>query len=399
MDALLEDISRIKKSGVNDVFVPSKPINSENFFCGRQEQVSSIFDILANTGTHILLYGDRGVGKTSLANYTCTMAVQAGLIEGWYTKRCDENDTFATIMISFFEQLHIEVKTKTSTTKNAGVEIASIQFGKQTTNEQDKVNLFNSPSWVADKLKYISGVLLIDEFDTLKNKEDRGLIAQLMKLLSDGNSKLVIYVVGIAESSQELLLGHKSVSRCLKEIKLSRMSNEELSEILSTGEERLSLKYADEVKDVIIQSSMGFPYFTHLLALESAKLAIIDEQKIVNMEYYNRGLKKAIASAEQAMVDMYQDAIGANNDPTKRKILFAASFCRADLFTAVQLREKYKELNNEDIEQLEINNAMQKAISDHTDTIIKRLRKGVYRFNDPRMPCFIQIREQISTVQ
>lgn len=135
------------------------------------------------------------------------------------------------------------------------------------------------------------------------------------------------------------------------------------------------------------------------MALESAKLAIIDEQMTINMDYYNRGLKKAIASAEQAMVNMYQNAIGANNDPTKRKILFAASFCRADLFTAVQLREKYKELNDEAIEQLEINNAMQKAISDKADTIIRRLRKGVYRFNDPRMPCFIQIKEQISFTQ
>lgn len=161
-------------------------------------------------------------------------------------------------MISFFEKLKIEVKTKTSTTKNAGIDIASIQLGKQTTDEQDIVNLFNSPSWVADKLQHMSGVLLIDEFDTLKKKEDRGLIAQLMKQLSDSSSKLVIYVVGIAESSQELLLGHKSVSRCLKEIRLNRMSDSELSEILSTGEEKLSLKFVEDVKDIIIRSNWDF---------------------------------------------------------------------------------------------------------------------------------------------
>src|SRR5438034_2612884 len=50
------------------VFRPRAPISTREFFAGRWEQLTTVVDAVAQTGLHIVLFGERGVGKTSLAN-------------------------------------------------------------------------------------------------------------------------------------------------------------------------------------------------------------------------------------------------------------------------------------------------------------------------------------------
>ena len=51
----------------NRAFSPSSPITEKELFAGRQEQLDRLSDVLSSRGQHALVYGDRGVGKTSLA--------------------------------------------------------------------------------------------------------------------------------------------------------------------------------------------------------------------------------------------------------------------------------------------------------------------------------------------
>jgi len=50
------------------VFKPTAPINREDLFAGRQPQTRDVVDAVNQQGQHAVLYGERGVGKTSLAN-------------------------------------------------------------------------------------------------------------------------------------------------------------------------------------------------------------------------------------------------------------------------------------------------------------------------------------------
>lgn len=61
--------------------------------------------------------------------------------------------------------------------------------------------------------KDLNTLLLIDEFDSIQNKEDKHKVAELIKLLSDSNSSFKIFVVGIAESAEELTAGHPSSTK------------------------------------------------------------------------------------------------------------------------------------------------------------------------------------------
>ena len=44
------------------------PINREDLFSGRRGITREVLDAVNQQGQHIILYGERGVGKTSLAN-------------------------------------------------------------------------------------------------------------------------------------------------------------------------------------------------------------------------------------------------------------------------------------------------------------------------------------------
>jgi Cdc6-like AAA superfamily ATPase len=49
-------------------FTPAMPINRQNLFDGRTSQIRQVIDAINQSGQHAVLYGERGVGKTSLAN-------------------------------------------------------------------------------------------------------------------------------------------------------------------------------------------------------------------------------------------------------------------------------------------------------------------------------------------
>jgi hypothetical protein len=63
---------------VAEVFTPGAPIDSLDLFAGRLEQIKDVLSAVAQRGQHIVLYGERGVEKTSLANIVDDFSRGAG---------------------------------------------------------------------------------------------------------------------------------------------------------------------------------------------------------------------------------------------------------------------------------------------------------------------------------
>lgn len=53
---------------LREVFSPSAPIQTRDLFYGRIKQINKVVETINENGKHTVLYGERGVGKTSLAN-------------------------------------------------------------------------------------------------------------------------------------------------------------------------------------------------------------------------------------------------------------------------------------------------------------------------------------------
>lgn len=398
----LERETLIAKSGVRRVFTPHQPVSDLDLLFGRQEEVRRLIEALNTPGQHVLLYGERGVGKSSLANVVAT-AGRHSLRKLLFKKRCDSSDNFKTIMTGPLREVGadltlVQVTQGDASRSSASIGSGPISIGSDASSEVVATYEASgqlSPSSVAEALSNLDAILLIDEADAIKNTDDRRRLAELIKHLSDDGSLFKVMVVGIAQTGDELTAAHPSVQRCLRETKLRRMTNAELREIVDIGSETLGLKFDPKVVSAIVELSAGYPHFTHLLALKCAEEAIVTGRKTISPEHLEEAMRLAVGDAEGTLRRQYDDAI-RSVVPMYRYILMAAARFGGDEIESKGLRDEIEKITNEPISQGSLNNYLQRLVSDDgSTTVMRRLGKGHYRFTDPRMPSFVRIANQM----
>ena len=389
VESFYEDERRVQASGVREVFTPHTPINHENLFKGRIVEVQQILSTLNTPGQHVLLYGDRGVGKSSLANIASKKLIE---ITGkqLIIKRCSKSDNFSTLFDDLL--MHCGIDTSVSNrVQQQGIKFNPIEVGRAITKE-GCLNKLESPSWIHNKIKDSNVLMLIDEFDSIQDVDDKHKVAELIKLLSDSNSLCKLFVVGIAESAEELTAGHPSVQRCLREIKLNKMSQRELAEIINNGSKQLKISFSRDAKFRIIRLSSGYPHFTHLLALKAAELAIINEITDVGLDILNEAIEKSVSDCENSLRQSYEDTIQSSSTMViYRKVLYATALCNTDFIRSSDIRFIYNIIFDDEIIPQRLNQYLSNLVSNSNDKILRRITKGVYRFSDPRMSSYIRL--------
>src|SRR5688500_10289417 len=87
------------------VFRPNTPISEKDLFAGRVDQMRRVLDAVNQEGQHAVIFGDRGVGKTSLAN-VLSQFFQGGVVLAPRVN-CDGSDTFDRLWRKVFEQIEL----------------------------------------------------------------------------------------------------------------------------------------------------------------------------------------------------------------------------------------------------------------------------------------------------
>jgi DNA polymerase III delta prime subunit len=394
----IERESRIIESGVRDVFTPHKPVNEVDLLFGRDDEVRSLIEHMNTPGQHCLLYGERGVGKSSLANVVGP--ILAGLLNGeLMVKRCDSSDCFETIIEAPLKAVGIdlllaEASSEESSASSVG---GSLRIVEAKRNRQRAIRTTYrrppavSPAKAAEELRPLGALLVIDEADAIRDSADRHKLAEFIKHLSDSGASLKVLIVGIAETGQELMAAHPSVARCLSETKLGRMTESELREIVEGGASRVGLTFERDATDAIVACSAGYPHFTHLMALKCSENAIATSRSRITKNDVIEAMDAARADAEGSLKESYDAACRSYNTDMYRIVLVAAASIDAQEFSAEELRKAISTVTGEYISQGALNNYFQRLVGPTPDTILRRMAKGVYRFADPRMPSYVRI--------
>lgn len=285
-------------------FTPGTPVNDRDLFAGRLDQLGKVGDAITQLGYHAVLFGDRGVGKTSLANVISQMQI-AGRSLAACKVTCDAGDTFTSLWKKAFQELSvITVQPGFGFTQEDVIGTLSLEQ-----NVPDNA----SPNDIRRLMAGISGaadiLVIFDEFDRIVSPATTGLMADTIKSLSDSGLNCTILIVGVAESVDALIENHASVERALVQVALPRMSKDEIGQIIDKGLERLGMKIDKKPRSELISLSQGLPYVTHLLALHVARSALRDNRLAITEGDLDAGIKGALDQWQQSVKSAHYKAV------------------------------------------------------------------------------------------
>jgi len=380
---------------LGSIFTPGSPINNRDLFSGRKNQISKIINAITQKGFHAILYGERGVGKTSLSIILEAMLKNSQNPLPFYFLRanCDGSDNYSSIWKKVFENITINEATN-SIGYIQNENIKHVSFLEKLPSEI-------TPNIVKNALSAISqsqhSVIVFDEFDRI-NDEDRKikkLIADTIKLLSDSGINSTILLIGVADSVDELIEDHNSIERALMQIPMPRMSSNEIKEIVENGLKRLSMEIDDEPKGQIISLSQGLPYITHLISLHSAQNALNNQRFKILTTDIEKGVEDAIEQSNQSLKSSYYKATKSQQpDNIFREVFLACALAETDemdCFTAASIRKPLQIITGKQYEISSFARHLKKFTEEERGAVITKTgqeRKSRYRFSSPILKPF-----------
>lgn len=249
---------------------PSEPISSVQLLKGRTKTLQQIRQALLSPGRHVFIFGDRGVGKTSLAQTAATLyqSSEAHPI----TLSC--STPFYQLIQDLISRCNTPAKGRgAATTQKTKVRIGvpflggerEYEHGSNAHPELKSINQSILALRSALEQHSKSPVVIFDEFDLVASEADKHLFADFVKQVSDQRLPVKFIFTGIGRSITDLLAVHNSMVRYLENIRLQRLDYSARMEIISACAEALRVEVGYDTIIRIGQVSDGFPHYVHLI--------------------------------------------------------------------------------------------------------------------------------------
>jgi len=362
------------------------PIDEEDLFAGRSTEVRKILEAVIARSKHVVLFGEKGVGKTSLTNV--------------FWKRF--NKTLRSFIVA-----RIQAGPHDTFSSLWGRALEELQAAGNATGKSDYVAFETdhetwTPSQIRRELQKCGAnalpIIIVDEYSEVVDADAKKLTANLIKEFYDFSVTTTVILVGVAENISELIEDHASIDRALVEIPLNRMSESELKEIIQKRAGRTVMTFSGDAMWTVIALSRGLPYFTQTLSKYAALHAIDNRRIEVSNDDVEASMSKFIDSIEKTFKEGYRDAIRSNQDNFFEHSLLACALAKTDdegFFTANDVVEPYSAIMKEKKRIAHFEKHLRRFSSDEGGNIlIKRGgdRKQTFRFKDPMMQPYVIIR-------
>ena len=378
---------------VAEKFTPSAPIDVVHFFAGRWEQLTAIKDAVVAKGQHAVVFGERGVGKTSLVSVVGPLLkVHKVDVPMVVRENCGRGDTYGKVWRRALRQVVI-VKNK----DKIGFGVRSSQTAESLA---DGLSGEPGPDEIIPLLRTLGGrlVMVFDEFDQMADPASTKPFADTIKALSDYAVPSTVIIVGVGDSVGQLLESHTSVERALVQIPVPRMRTEELAEILTKVADDIGVSFAPTAAQRIVEFSQGLPHYTHLLGLHSTRAALRQHRLEIRNDDVTEGVNVAVSKVPRSTLEAYQNAVDSpQKDALFKHVLLACALTRMDdrgSFAPGDIRLALRSVGRE-LEIPAYAPHLNKFASPERGCILEKLglqRRFRYRFKNPLLQPYVVLR-------
>jgi len=317
---------------------PSSPIQSIELLMGRQKQMDAIEEALASPGRSIFIYGDRGVGKTSLAQ---TAAVQHQTSDrNPVIISCDASTTFFRIIQSIAQAIVANpMGGSDALTRKVKVGVPSVMsYEGERKRDDGQISDVTDINSAVLLLKHLTGgyksktLVVVDEFDLMKKEEDKVNVANMLKQIGDQRINIQFIFCGIGKSLNELLGAHGSAHRYIQEVKLDRLIYGPRLEIIEASLKAFDINIDVRMKTRIAAISDGFPHYIHLVCEKVCWELFRDPKPCadVSPDHYKKAIRSAIEASQEHLKLAYQKATMKEADDYEEALWAAAN--HSDLY-------------------------------------------------------------------
>ena len=281
------DRTAVIRSKLRRAYTPAQPVSDPKMFAGRTKVLSALIRAIEDQRLHAIIYGERGIGKTSLLRVLAKAAQDARYLVVYIT--CGAGSDFDETMRAVAGKIPLMFHRgygPTSIEGERGDALGSILSTETLT-----------VSTAADFLENVEGtrvLVVLDEYDRASSVDFRRSVGELLKTLSDQAVRVQFLIAGVAANLTELVENVPSIQRNVFALQLPRMTAAEIRHIVKNGENVTDLPFDDAATQAIIVRCNGFPYLATMLSHRSVLAALEDRHDAVTTEDVDTATRETI---------------------------------------------------------------------------------------------------------
>ena len=291
-----------------EAFTPTQPKTGRRRLIGREVEMRRILQSLQEDRAHVVLYSERGRGKTSLTNMVVEALRRSDTIVARHT--CEAGTTFNDLMRGLLRDLPSSLLAARAGHSEAFNPSGDPRGGN---NDEDGCVAAFPPGdlrprdivMMPQRLNCRNLVCVIDEFDRVVDPGTRIRLADTIKQLSDRDVPLLFVIVGVSENLEQILGQHPSIQRAVLGVHLPLFTDRDVAQLITRGGRETGLQFPPATIARITVLARGMPYMAQLIGLRLAQAAKARGDGTVLEGDFEEAVTRMLADAAPRVVALY----------------------------------------------------------------------------------------------
>ena len=397
---------------LNEVVSPSRPIFSIENLLGRSRELDRIEKALMAPGRNVFIFGERGVGKSSLAATAANQWQSSD--SGYIDISCSPDSTVSSIIESIASQATSKAWLN-SDRKTVQTSIGFKWLSVSVKHERLPLSIAGSVRNLSDAIEVLrevsllhsdSPIVVVDEVDRMENDEEIDKLADLLKQIGDKQVPIKFIFTGVGTALNEILGSHHSDIRQLETIELPRLSWDARWDIAISALAQFNVSIDRDIYIRLAAVSDGYPYYVHLIVEKLLWILYEREDMVSRVEWsdYYAALDEAILSISAELARPYE---AATNQRTQdyEEVLWSTSVDEWQGAYLSSMFESYKKIMAQchektalkyDQYSARIRNLLKPT---HGPILVKGNKAGYYHYKEKMLRGYIRMQAEANRIE